>query len=139
MDEILAQIDRWSAAAEPDVALIHLGTNDILRRQSFDSTIAELRKLIQIMQQRNPRLKILLAQLILSSGGEALTQQFNQQIAALARSTNSQASPVISVDQFSDFNVQQDTYDELHPNESGEQKMANRWFQSLEKVLPKKP
>ncbi|MBD1822466.1 cellulose-binding protein [Cyanobacteria bacterium FACHB-DQ100] len=138
-DEVLAQIARWSATAKPDVVLIHLGTNDILGGQSFDGAIAELRKLIEVMRQRNPRLKILISQLIPSSGGEALTQQFNQQIVALARSINSQTSPVILVDQFSGFDVQQDTYDGLHPNESGEQKMADRWFQALEKALPKKP
>ncbi|MBD1842184.1 cellulose-binding protein [Cyanobacteria bacterium FACHB-63] len=139
VDEVLAQVDRWSEAAKPDIVLIHLGTNDILRGQNFDSTIAELRKLIETMRKRNPRLKILIAQLIPSSGGETLTQQFNQQIVVLARSMNSQISPVILVDQFSGFDVRQDTYDGLHPNESGEQKMADRWFQSLDKVLPKKP
>lgn len=139
VDEVLTQIDRWSQAAKPDIVLIHLGTNDILRGQSFESTIAELKELIQRLRQQNPRLKILLAQLIPSSGSEALTQQFNQQVAALARSTNSQSSPIILVDQFSGFDAKQDTYDGLHPNESGEQKMANRWFQALQKVLPKKP
>ncbi|MEP0917793.1 SGNH/GDSL hydrolase family protein [Leptolyngbya sp. DQ-M1] len=138
-DEVLAQIARWSEVAKPDVVLLHLGTNDILGGQSFDGTIAELRQLIETMRQRNPHLKILIAQLIPSSGGEALTQQFNQQVAALARSINSQTSPVILVDQFSGYDVQQDTYDGLHPNEAGEQKMASRWFQSLNKVLPKKP
>jgi acyl-CoA thioesterase I len=137
-DEVLAQIDRWTETAKPDIVLIHLGTNDILRGQSFESTIAELRSLIQAMRRRNPNLKILLAQLIPSQDSEALTQQFNQQISALARSLNSQSSPVILVDQFSGFNVSQDTYDGLHPNESGEQKMANRWFQALQKAMPKK-
>ncbi|MBE9011373.1 cellulose-binding protein [Pseudanabaenaceae cyanobacterium LEGE 13415] len=139
VDEVLAQIDRWTQEAKPDIVLIHLGTNDILGGQSFESTIAELQKLIQTMRQRNPRLKILIAQLIPSSSGEALTQQFNQQIATFSRSINTQESPVILVDQFNGFDVKQDTYDGLHPNESGEQKMATRWFQALEKILPKKP
>lgn len=139
VDEVLAQIDRWTQDAKPDIVLIHLGTNDILGGQSFDSTIAELQKLIQIMRQRNPRLKILLAQLIPSSSGEALTQQFNERIVRLARSLNTEESPVVTVDQFSGFDAKQDTYDGLHPNESGEQKMASRWFQALEKMLPKQP
>lgn len=138
-DEVLAQIDGWTEQANPDIVLIHLGTNDILRGQSFESTIAELRSLIQTMRKRNPNLKILLAQLIPSQGGETLTQQFNQQIFVLARSLNSKTSPVILVDQFSGFNASQDTYDGLHPNELGEQKMANRWFQALQTVISKKP
>ncbi|GAP94700.1 SGNH/GDSL hydrolase family protein [Leptolyngbya sp. NIES-2104] len=139
VDEVLTRIDRWTQGAKPDIVLVHLGTNDVLGGESFESTIAELQKLIQVMRQRNPRLKILLAQLIPSSGGEALTQQFNQQIAAFVRSNSTQESPIILVDQFSEFDVKQDTYDGLHPNESGEQKMAARWFQALEKLLPKKP
>jgi acyl-CoA thioesterase I len=138
-DEVLAQIDGWTEQAKPEIVLIHLGTNDILRGQSFESTIAELRSLIQTMRKRNPNLKILLAQLIPSQGSETLTQQFNQQIFVLARSLNSKDSPVILVDQFTGFNVSRDTYDGLHPNESGEQKMANRWFQTLQTVLVKKP
>lgn len=139
VDEVSAQIDRWAAEAKPDIVLIHVGTNDILRGQSFDSTISELRSLIQTMRRHNPNLKILLAQLIPAQGSEILTQQFNQQISALARSLNSSASPVILVDQSSGFNVAQDTYDGLHPNESGEQKMATRWFQALQKIMTKQP
>lgn len=138
-DEVLAQIDRWAAEAKPDIVLIHLGTNDILQGKSFDRTIADLRSLIQTMRQRNSNLKILLAQLIPSQGAEMLTQQFNQQISVLARSLNSPSSPVILVDQLSGFNVIQDTYDGLHPNESGEQKMSARWFQALQKTISKKP
>ncbi|MCU0549613.1 MAG: SGNH/GDSL hydrolase family protein [Leptolyngbya sp. Prado105] len=138
-DEVLAQLDRWTEQAKLDIVLIHLGTNDILRGQSFDSTIAELRSVIQTLRKRNPNLKILLAQLIPSQNAEALTQQFNQQIFVLARSLNSKTSPVILVDQFSGFNVSQDTYDGLHPNESGEQKMANRWFQALQTAISNPP
>jgi len=42
------------------------------------------------------------------------------------------------VDQFSGFNAKAgfDTYDGCHPNESGENKMAYRWFAAIKKVLP---
>lgn len=44
-------------------------------------------------------------------------------------------SPVIVVDQYSDFNGSNDTLDTYHPNNTGELKMATRWFNALKTVL----
>lgn len=139
VDQVLAQIDGWTRSAKPDVVLLHLGTNDLLRGERSDAIVSELRQLIEALRRQNNRSIILLAQLIPSSGAENQTQQFNQRIAELARSMNSSTSPVILVDQYTGFNATQDTYDGLHPNSSGEEKMAVRWFSALQKVLPKQP
>jgi lysophospholipase L1-like esterase len=138
VDEILREIETWTRAAKPDIVLIHLGTNDVLGGESLDSTIEESRQLITKMRQQNPRLKILLAQLIPASGAEPLIQRFNQRIVPLARSLNTSNSPIWVVDQFSGFDptVGKDTYDGLHPTAVGEQKIADRWFEALRKVLP---
>ncbi len=136
VDQILEQIDGWVRTSQPDIVLIHLGSNDINQGQSLESTIEELRKLIQTLRTINPRLKILIAQLI-PCGEEAQVRQFNRLIMNLARDSNTQESPVITVDQFSGFNAaaDKDTYDGCHPNESGEKKMADRWFAALKKLL----
>ncbi len=136
VDQILERIDSWGRISKPDIVLLHLGTNDINQGQSQESTIEELRELIQRLRRINPRVKTLIAQLI-PCGDEAKIRQFNRRIVDLARNTNTQESPVIAVDQFSDFNATAgfDTYDGCHPNESGEKKMANRWFAALKKVL----
>ncbi len=136
VDQILEQIDGWARTSQPDIVLIHLGSNDINQGQSLESTIEELRKLIQTLRTINPRLKILIAQLI-PCGEEAQVRQFNRLIMNFARDSNTQESPVITVDQFSGFNAAagKDTYDGCHPNESGEKKMADRWFAALKKLL----
>jgi lysophospholipase L1-like esterase len=137
VDQILEQINGWAGTSQPDIVLIHLGTNDINSGQSHESTSEELRKLIQTLRRINPRIKTLISQLI-PCGDEAQIRQFNRLIVDLARDTNTQESPVIVVDQFSGFNPKAgfDTYDGCHPNESGEKKMASRWFAALKKVLP---
>ncbi len=135
-DQILEQIDNWARASQPDIVLVHLGTNDLLQGQTPQSTIEELRTLIQKLRAINPSVKMLLAQPI-PCGDRTRVQQLNSLIPNLARATTTQKSPVMTVDQFSGFNPAkgEDTYDGCHPNESGEQKMANRWFAALTKVL----
>lgn len=137
VDQILEQIDRWTRTSQPDIVLIHLGSNDLIQGQSPESTISELRQLILILRKNNPRVKLLLAQLI-PCGNKARIQQFNGLILNLARETNTIDSPVIVVDQFTGFNAAKgsDTYDGCHPSEVGEKKMADRWFAALKKVLP---
>lgn len=137
VDQILEQIDAWARSSQPDIVLIHLGTNDINQGQSLESTIEELRQLIQRLRNINPRLKTLIAQTI-PCGEDAQVRQFNRMIVNLAKDTNTKESPVIAVDQFSGFNAAagKDTYDGCHPNESGEQKIADRWFAALKRVLP---
>jgi lysophospholipase L1-like esterase len=137
VDQILEKINGPARTSKPDIVLIHLGTNDINQQQSPDSTIEELRQLIQTLRNNNPRVKTLIAQVI-PCGEEAKIRQFNRLVGDLAKEINTQESPVIAVEQFSGFNAAAgfDTYDGCHPNESGEQKMADRWFTALKKVLP---
>ena len=137
VDEVLERIDGWLRISEPDIVLIHLGNNDLTRGQSLESTIEELRQLIQRIRAVNPRVKLLIAQII-PCGNKARIQQLNKLIGNLARRTNTQESPIVVVDQFSGFNPKAgvDTYDGCHPSGVGEQKMASRWFAALKKVLP---
>ncbi|HEY9834816.1 MAG TPA: SGNH/GDSL hydrolase family protein [Stenomitos sp.] len=137
VDEALERIDGWMRISEPDIVLIHLGNNDLTRGQSLESTIEELRQLIQRIRAVNPRVKLLIAQII-PCGNPARIQQLNKLIGNLARRTNTQESPIVVVDQFRGFNPKAgvDTYDGCHPSEVGEQKMASRWLAALKKVLP---
>jgi acyl-CoA thioesterase I len=135
VDEVLSRIDGWARATNPNIVLIHLGTNDVGGGEKPERAIAQLRDLIQALRKVNPQVKILLAQLIPIAGGEARIQQFNQQVAQLAKESNTPNSPVFLVDQFSGFNAEKDTYDGVHPNESGEQKIADRWFNQLKEIL----
>jgi lysophospholipase L1-like esterase len=138
VDEILSQLSSWTRSSRPDIVLVHLGTNDIAQGQSIDSTVQELRSLVQVLRQVNPRVTVLLAQIIPLWGSEARMQQLNQKIAQLAQELNTEASRVLAIDQFTGFDpvTGQDTYDGCHPNERGERHLADRWFAGLKQVLP---
>lgn len=137
VDEVLAQLDGWAQATKPDIALVHLGTNDIAEKQDLQETITELKQVITKLRSANPKVKILMAQIIPLLGSEAQCQDFNGQIQVLAHQMTTQQSPVVVVDQFSGFHAEvgKDTYDGAHPNENGAQKIAQRWLSALKSFL----
>jgi chitodextrinase/lysophospholipase L1-like esterase len=135
-DEILNNISSWASSARPDVVLIHLGTNDLRASQSPASTISELGQIIDVLRSVNANVKILLAQIIPSGDAPlSIYQDFNSRIPGLASSKSTGQSPVIVVDQFTGFNLSTDTFDSLHPNDSGDQKIASKFYDALVNLL----
>ncbi|MDO6460914.1 SGNH/GDSL hydrolase family protein [Granulosicoccaceae sp. 1_MG-2023] len=131
VDEVLAEVDTWLAANTPDIVLLHLGTNDIFQSNGVESTLAELSELITRLRAANPQVVVFFAQVIGSTSNDGLLQELNLGIASLAATLNSADSPVYVVDQYSGFDPQADTYDGVHPNSDGEEKMAAVWFEAM--------
>lgn len=59
----------------------------------------------------------------------------NDAIPAWAESKNSTESPITVVDCWTGFDDASDTVDGVHPNSSGNEKMATSWFSPLVDVL----
>lgn len=134
-DEVADRLDGWARSGNPDIVLLHLGTNDLLRDNEVDSTIADLGEVIDILQRVNPRVAIFLAQVIPAKPEPDLVTEFNGKIPALAAGKHTPLHPVVVVDHFSGFSVNGDTFDGIHPNTAGEVKMADRWMNGLLEVL----
>ncbi len=132
-DEVLAKIDGWAEHAAPDIVLVHLGSNDILQKQKSEDTIEELKQIIIALRKHNPRIKILLAQLIpiASKTANIRIQELNGLLPDMAQSITTDDSPVHIVNQHEGFDAFKDTYDGIHPNESGIEKMAQKWYKAL--------
>ncbi len=139
-DQVAAYLLAALQGMQVDVALLHLGTNDVLQGQSTVSTAEELGQVIDALRGATPDVTVLLAQII-PTGYSAYGQQvldLNERIAALAAAKTTAASPVVVVDQHNGFDPAQDTYDGLHPNAQGEARMAARWRQTI-LALPGSP
>ncbi|MBN8233395.1 cellulose-binding protein [Corallococcus macrosporus] len=132
-EQVLANISNWAASTQPDLVLIHLGTNDTYHDQPEDSTVLELEQIIDRLRVVNPRVKVFLAQLTPTSSAIASLklQSLNQRIPLLAEAKSTEESPVYVVDQWTGFVPSTDTYDGVHPNSLGEEKMAERWYQAI--------
>ena len=136
-DDVLYEIDQWINQTNPDVVLCHLGTNDLWSGESVSSTINEISQIIDRIRSVNPNVKILLAQIIPSDFiPTGIVHYFNNEIALLAAQKNTQNSIVVAVDQWTGFNASTDTFDSVHPNDQGEQKIAWKFYTKLMEVLP---
>ncbi|MFJ8716083.1 GDSL-type esterase/lipase family protein [Streptomyces violaceus] len=128
------------AATRPDIVVMHFGTNDVWSSIAPDRILAAYTKLVTQMRASDPDMRILVAQLIPMnpSSCAACAQRvvdFNARIPAWARATSTDRSPVTVVDQWTGFSTAGDTYDGVHPNASGDDKIAARWYPALAAVL----
>ena len=139
-DELLYSVNDWASANQPDIVLLHVGTNDVLQGQSVNSTVNDISQIIDRLRAVNPNVKLLLAKLIPTTRSENGTiSALNEALGGLAEQKNTRQSSLTIVDQNANFNAYADTYDGVHPNEGGEEKMAAAWYQALQPLLAPAP
>jgi lysophospholipase L1-like esterase len=133
-DELAGWLPQY---ASPDIALIHLGTND---QDASDYTIAiihPLEEIIALLRARNPKVIVLVGHLNFRN---ATAQTIRAQIEDMAERLNTDASPVITVHHYRDWVAEpgagSDTFDWAHPNPQGQEKMALAWFEAMKAYLP---
>ncbi|HUF97605.1 MAG TPA: Calx-beta domain-containing protein [Ilumatobacter sp.] len=123
----------WMASGQPDVVLIHLGTNDLAQGQSDQTTIDDLASVIDTLRAANPNIKVLLAQIIpftATVDDHDITLGFNALVPGLAASKTTATSPVVAVDHHTGY-LPSWNPDRVHPSETGQQFIASGWYQAL--------
>ncbi|ETK30874.1 cellulose-binding protein [Microbispora sp. ATCC PTA-5024] len=130
----------WLAATHPDIVMMHFGTNDVWNNKSPATITAAFGKLVDQMRADNPNMKILVAKILPMNPGNCAdcgrrVVALNDAIPAWAASKSTAASPIVVVDQWTGFSTAADTYDGVHPNASGDQKMSDRWYPALAALL----
>lgn len=132
----------WLLNYTPDIALVHLGTNDMFQgtggNGSLNITIGELETIVDILRNDNPNVIILLALLIPTSdpSHDWKIVALNERIPDIAVDKYDPNSPIIIVDQFTGYDpVADNQADGVHPNASGEEKMAQNWRDAIVEAL----
>jgi lysophospholipase L1-like esterase len=141
-DQIISGIpghDRISDVIQkhsPDIVLLHLGSNDIFQGESIDEAVGDLRRVVQILRSFNPEIVILIAQL-LPVADEQVNRRIDLLNLAISRLPDEMnlAAKLIMVNQNNGFDPYKDTYDGIHPDMTGERKMALQWYEALKPVL----
>ncbi len=137
-DEILNSMGPWLTQYTPDMVLFHIGTNDCIQGQNNSTTQNELTQIVAKLRNDNPKVVIFLATLIpcnASANASNLIKDLNTKIKTMSSQLNTQASPVILVDQFAGIDASKDLYDGIHPGATGEEKMAQKWFDAIDTYL----
>jgi acyl-CoA thioesterase I len=149
-DKPRGNIHEWIQEYTPDIVLLELGTNEVFQCIAVKEAMNNISSIIDIIRKKNSRVKIFIA-LIPPLGaqwagkklcgnkinyGQAVIN-FNKQLRVLGVAKSSPRSKVILVDQYSGVNTATDMYDDIHPNTTGERKMAAKWYKAINKYIPK--
>jgi acyl-CoA thioesterase I len=130
-DQIAESLPKWLSTYTPDVVLLHIGHSDQLQGKTVASTITDIEKIIGLLQADNPRVLVLLAQIINPSGSHAWFDQLNARIPGVASRTTTNTSKVVAVDMNTMFDSSTMTDDRVHPNDIGDQFIAEQWYNVL--------
>lgn len=134
------QLPAWLSATRPDIVLMHFGTNDVWSNRAPTTILAAYGKLVDQMRASNSGMRILVAKIIPmapSTCAECAQRvvTLNDAIPGWAASKSTGQSPIVVVDQWTGFSTGSDTYDGVHPNAAGDQKMSDRWYPALAAAL----
>jgi lysophospholipase L1-like esterase len=114
----------------PDVAVIHLGTEDILSRKDDPESLADgivknIGKVVDALRAKNGKIKIVLSTIIPVAGKEDVVNLFNLKISRYVQSNSTLPCPVVLADPCKGFDVSGDlAADGTLPNAGGARKMA---------------
>ncbi len=116
------------------IVLLHSGHNHTVEERPVPGIVAATEKLIAAFRGANPRVTVLLAQVI--PAGKlpkyAYLPELNAALGQLAARLDTPAQRVIAVDHAIGFDWHTDTVaDSVHPNAAGAEKIAAGWFAAL--------
>lgn len=137
---LAANVPPHFKAHPADIVLLHAGHNHFAEEKPVPGMIAATEKLILSLRATNPRVVVLLAQVI--PAGKlpkySYLPELNQELARLATRLHSDGQPVLLVDQATGFDWRTDAVtDRVHPNNTGAGKMADRWFGAIAHLVIK--
>ncbi|MCU1659328.1 MAG: ricin lectin [Pseudonocardiales bacterium] len=132
IDQVASNVDGWLAAYQPDVVLLHIGTNDMNQNYQPDTAPQRLGALLDQILVDRPAAAVLIAKIVPSSDST-----IQSRITAFNAALPSVVAPRGSRVKLVDLSVlsSADLADRLHPNDNGYARMAVRWYSALETVL----
>jgi lysophospholipase L1-like esterase len=123
-----------------DFVLIHSGHNSFSQDKPVPGIVDDTKGMIENITAINPKVTILLAQVITSGKlpKYSYIPELNEALATMAKEMTAKGYKIILVNQAEGFDWTTDTVkDMVHPNASGAQKMADKWMIALEPLLSK--
>jgi lysophospholipase L1-like esterase len=139
-NQLANRVDGAVAAADPDIVLLMIGTNDV--NGNINNPPDDLRNLINQITNGAPDALLVVAQIVptRTAGTNTRVQAYNATVADLVRESAAAGKHVTGVDMFSAFTANPNfgtalLNDNLHPNDAGFVVMAQTWYPAIEAAL----
>jgi lysophospholipase L1-like esterase len=136
VDQIRGSIDGWIEMYRPEVVLLLIGTNDMLRHYHTATAPRRLGSLVDRIHALRPGTKILVSTIPPSANDRA-----NVAIAsydnAVRRIVRARARWPVWLVEGGRRLTRADLADGVHPNKVGYQKLAGAWYRALARILPR--
>lgn len=139
---LAAQVDNAIAQTNPDIILLHIGTNDVNGNINVAQAPQRLGALLDQIINDAPDALLVVAQIIPTTNQQTNTrmQAYNSAMPALVQARAAAGKHIELLDLFTPFNSSPNfaslMNDGLHPNDSGYVVMGQTWFNAIEDVLP---
>jgi hypothetical protein len=133
------KLEDWLPAAQPDIVLLHIGTNDL------EASSDDVGAILDVIKAYNADVWVILARIINRNSYSQTTTDFNNNVENMAKGRITNGDKIIIVDMEDGagikYNLVSDTppgdmWDTLHPFETGYEKMAWVWLYGLQAILP---
>lgn len=124
----------------PDVALIMIGTNDVVHGRTLQETEADLIEIVRTLRGPNPEVSIVISTVIRCAEwrcGDTVhsIDDLNIAIRRLADTLDTTTSRVVLADAARTFDIDQYSDDGIHPDLDGNRILADAWMAAL-RTLP---
>lgn len=119
---------------DPDLVLLHIGTNDL---NNGDSSVLSARKLDELLARiytTKPDVHLVLALIIQPRTPSKVWQDYNKLATEVANSYAARGYHISTAD-MSNTLLKSDYADRLHPAKSGYDKMAEAWYPAIQTML----
>jgi lysophospholipase L1-like esterase len=133
-DEVASNVFSWLQTNPADIVLLHIGTND-MDPDTLDTGTEDVEAILDEIDSYSPDITVVLALIINRDIYSPETHQFNIDITAMAEARMANGDKIIMVDQESALTYPDDLSDDVHPNVTGYEKMADVWFEALDTLL----
>ncbi|MCK5136599.1 MAG: T9SS type A sorting domain-containing protein [Bacteroidales bacterium] len=122
-----------------DIILLHIGTNDVSAGDYYVNDVERILEAIDDYEDANGEpILVFLARIISrqnkSCNTDYGTKTFNNRLVSMAQSRINNGDHVVIVDMEcgAGINYYTDIIDQVHPNQTGYDKMADKWFEAIE-------
>lgn len=125
--QLAEHAEDWVRAADPDVILLHAGTNDLLRGASVHTVVRRLDVLLDRIYQAAPDVHVIMAGVWAKLPAR---HALDDRLAGLAAVHRARGRSITAV-RTGDLLARSDLVDGLHPGPNGYQRIARMWEREI--------